>query len=459
MDYELVLKNGLVVLEDKVEQTDIGISEGIIQAIGRGLFGQKTIDAGEKYVIPGGIDQHVHLEMPYGKMTTSDDWETGTRAAAVGGTTTLIDFIDPEKSKSLMEKVAERKALAENRAVIDYGMHMALISGVPSFLDEIPDVVAAGIPSFKMYSTYAHKMTDVEMIQAMSVIAEAGGIPMVHCESDAIVEHLRGKLVAEGRLGPQYHPASRPADAEGEAVERVIALAHHAGAFVYIVHVSTAMGVEAIQRAHNRGQAVWGETCPQYLVLTDAEYKRAGFEPAKYLCQPPLRTQPDIDRLFQGLEERTLLTIGSDHCPFFYHGQKDIGKDVFTKIPGGIPGVEARLMLTYTYGVGTGKMDLNRWVQVTSTNAARIFGMYPQKGCIREGSDADLVIFDPHRSGVITKSMLHENVDYTPYEGVAYQGAAVMTIARGDIIARDGSFVGHGHKGQFIARKPIKPEV
>ncbi len=457
MDYELVIKNGLVVLEDGQENADIGISDGIIQAVEPGLSGRQVIDAQGKYVIPGGIDQHVHLEMPFMNTVTSDDWESGTKAAAVGGTTTLIDFIDPVKSKSLMEMVQERKALAENRAVIDYGMHLALIGGVPAFLDEIPVVVEAGIPSFKMYSTYASKMTDAEMLKAMAVIADSGGMAMVHCESDAIIEYLRTKLVAEGKISPQYHPVSRPEDAEGEAVERVIALANHAGAFVYIVHVSTTMGVDAIQRAHNRGQAVWGETCPQYLVLTEEEYQRPGFEPAKYLCQPPLRSQPNIDRLFQGLAERTLLTIGSDHCPFFYNGQKDIGKDVFTKIPGGMPGIESRLTLTYTYGVVPGKIDLNRWVQATSTNAARVFGMYPQKGCIRVGSDADLVIFDPNRSGVITKSMLHENVDYTPYEGVAYQGLPIMTIARGEIIAKEGEFVGAGHKGRFIARKPIQP--
>jgi dihydropyrimidinase len=454
MKYDLVVKNGNVVLEDAIRQTDIGIGQGVIQAIGENLDGAEVVDARDMLVLPGGIDPHVHIEMQYGNMVTSDDWVSGTRAAAIGGTTTIFDFIDPIREKSLMDVLSFRKALAENRAVIDYSMHMALVGGYPDSLREIPQIVAAGIPSFKIYTTYAGQMADGEILAAMTVIARAGGVVMVHCENDAIVEHMRAKLVSEGKVAAQFHPLSRPVDAEGEAVERIIALANQAGVNVYIVHVSSGMGMDAIARAQARGQAVWGETCTQYLLLNEEEYARPGFEPAKYLCQPPLREKANNARLLSGLSEGVLQTIGSDHCPFFYNGQKDVGRDVFTKIPGGLPGIESRLALTYTRCVVQGGLDVNQWVRAVSTNTARIFGIYPQKGVLKAGSDADIAIFDPARSGVVSKSMLHEHVDHTPYEGIPYQGYSLMTIARGEIIAREGSFVGQNHKGKFIARKP-----
>ena len=451
---DLVIKNGLVIQEDHIQKTDIGIASGIIQKIGPDLDGDEVIDARDLYVIPGGIDPHVHLEMRAGEITSSDDWESGTIAAAIGGTTTVIDFIEPGKTQSLMDALDERKARAENRAVIDYSMHMTLIGSVPSQFKGIQNVVNAGITSFKTYTTYGIKLTDAEMISAMTEVNRSGGMVMTHCENDAIIEYLRHQLILEGKVTPQYHPFSRPVDAEGEAVERVIALANTVHVPVYIVHISTSQGVDAIQRARSRGQTVWGETCPQYLLLTEDEYKRPGFEPAKYLCQPPLRSKENNIALWKGLAEDTLQTIGTDHCPFFYNGQKDRGKDLFTKIPGGMPGIESRLCLTFTYGVGKGIIDLIRWVEVISGNPAKIFGLYPRKGCLLPGSDADIVLFDPNKSGVISREMLHENVDYTPYEGFLYQGYPVMTIAAGQVIARNGEFTGKGHKGKFISRKP-----
>lgn len=457
MVYDLVIKNGMLVGEQDIGTNDIGISRGVIAALGKDLLGKQELDASGMLVIPGGVDPHVHLAMPTPVAVSSDDWFTGTRAAACGGTTTVIDFIEAAPGETLMEAFDARRKQAEGKAVIDFGLHMTLDRVDPATLDEIPAVVAAGLTSFKCYTTYAMRLDDHQLLTALDIVGQAGGLTIIHAESDAIVNHLRKTFIEAGRTKPKYHPLSRPPAAEGESVERVLALAEVAGAPVYIVHVSTQRGAESIARAQNRGQAVYGETCPQYLLLSDACFDAPGFEGAKFICSPPLRKPDDQEALWHALVEGVLQAVGTDHCPFFYQGTKNLGRPLddpppFTQIPGGIPGIEARMGLLYTFGVHTGRISLTQWVDACSTGPARMFGLYPRKGSLEVGADADIVIFDPDKKITLTADFLHENVDYTPYEGLELRGYPVTTLAHGQVIVQDMQYIGGDPQGSFIPR-------
>jgi dihydropyrimidinase len=319
-------------------------------------------------------------------------------------------------------------------------------------------VVTAGSISFKTYTTYdGFKLSDAELLAALEAVAAAGGMALVHAENDAIVSHLRARFLAEGRTEPRWHPRSRPAAAEGEAVERALALAETAGCPLYVVHVSTGRGRAAVARARERGQTAWGETCPQYLLLTDREYERPGFEGAKFVCSPPLRTEADGAALWDGLAAEQLSTIGTDHCPFFYAGQKDLGLapddyPPFARIPGGLPGIESRLALVYAFGVARGLMSVERWVEVCCAAPAAIFGLAGRKGALQVGADADIVLFDPAREVTLSKALLHENCDYTPYEGLKLTGYPTLTMLRGKVIAQEGQFVGE-RGGRYLRRE------
>jgi dihydropyrimidinase len=457
MNYDLLIRNGTVVTPIGHVETDLGIVGERIATIDRGLpDGETTIDAAGKLVIPGGIDPHVHLQMPAGLVTSTDDWYTGTVAAACGGTTSVIDFVEPEGG-SLIQALAARRAEAEGRAVVDFGLHMTLMDAQPTTLAEIPYVVGAGCTSFKTYLTYeGFKLEDGELLAALEAVADAGGLALVHAENDAIVTRLKARFLREGHEEPRWHPRSRPAVAEAEAIGRGLALAEVADCPLYVVHVSTARGAEAVARARSRGQVAHGETCPQYLLLTEEEYDRPGFEGAKFVCSPPLRTAADAEALWQRLAAGDLSTIGTDHCPFFYRGQKDLGRPdgafpPFSRIPGGIPGIESRLALLYTFGVREGWLSVERWVEVCSTAPARIFGLAGRKGSLVEGADADVVVFDPERLVTLSQSTLHENCDYTPYEGARLKGYPEITILRGQIVAQRGEFTGE-RSGRFLAR-------
>jgi dihydropyrimidinase len=462
MIFDTVICNGTLVTPAGPRQADLGIAGETIAAIGHGLAGRVVIDAAGKLVIPGGIDPHVHLEMPAGAVQSSDDWVTGTIAAACGGTTTVIDFVEPEPVEAqglapLQTALAARRGQAEGRAVVDFGLHMTLLDAKPATLAAIPAVVAAGCLSFKTYMTYSFKLTDDVLIAAMDAVGKAGGMVMVHAENDAGIAFLRQELVAAGHVEPRYHPISRPAGMEVEAIERALALADAAGCPAYIVHISTGRGAAAVAAARDRGQAAFGETCPQYLVLTDAEFDRPGFEGAKFICSPPLRKAEDNAALWALLGRGDLQTVGTDHCPFFYRGEKDLGqKDgaypPFTRIPGGMPGIESRLALLYTFGVRTGRLTIERWVDVCCTAPARIFGLGGRKGSLTVGADADVVIFDPEKQVTLGRDVLHENCDYTPYDGRQLQGYPVLTMLRGRVIARDGQFVGGAGGGKFLVR-------
>jgi dihydropyrimidinase len=471
MTFDTIIRGGTLLTPAGPVVADLGIVGEQIAAIGLGLDGARVIDASGQLVLPGAIDPHVHLEMPAGPVRSSDDWQTGTIAAACGGTTTVIDFAEPEDSTQpshvetgqgggLLTALAARRAEAEGRAVVDFGLHMTLRDAGPATLAEIPAVVAAGCPSFKTYMTYSFKLADEALLAALEAVVAAGGLVLVHAENDAGIAHLQRRFLSAGYVAPRYHPRSRPAGLEAEAIERALALAEVAGCPLYVVHISTARGAEAVARARARGQAVCGETCPQYLLLTEAEYERPGFEGAKFVCSPPLRTTHDNAVLWRLLAADGLQTVGTDHCPFFYRGQKDLrdtgqafSPPAFNRIPGGMPGIEARLALLYTFGVRTGRLSLERWIEVCCTAPARVFGLYPRKGALVPGADADIVIFDPARAVTLSPSVLHEHCDYTPYEGLQLRGYPVLTMLRGRVIVRAEEFVGQRGGGRFLHRE------
>jgi dihydropyrimidinase len=460
MDYDLVVRGGTVVTAHGAFRADVGIHGERIAAIGESLQGARQIDAGGLLVLPGAVDPHVHLQLDVGATQSSDDWESGTIAAACGGTTTVIDFVEPERGAPLLPALAARRAQADGHAVVDYGLHMTLRSADANVLAEVAACVAAGCSSFKTYLAYEGlRLDDDAFLTVLDAVARAGGIVLVHAENDALVRRLRAQFVAEGKTSPRYHPLSRPVAAEAEAVERALALAEIVGCPLYVVHVSTARGAQSVARARQRGQTAFGETCPQYLLLTDAEFERPGFEGAKFVCSPPLRPVDNLPVLWSHLASGELQTVSTDHCPFFFETQKSLGRAAFTEIPNGLPGIESRLALLYSYGVNTGKLSLSRWVEVCCTAPSRIFGLYPRKGTIVPGADADLVLFDPRKELELGRAVLHEHVDYTPYEGMGLRGYPLMVLARGQVIMREGEFVGERGRGEFLKRSPFNPSI
>lgn len=452
MVYDLVVKDGTVVSSTGILRADVGIQDGRIAKIAPGLTGREELSAGRMLVIPGGVDPHVHIQMPTAVTTTCDTWASATRAAALGGTTTVIDFIEPNYPRQpLMQAFEERRALAQGQSAIDYAFHMTLCSGDPETLRQVPEVLAAGMPSFKVYTTYAgFHLDDAEMLAVLGSVAAAGGLTIVHAESDAIIQDAVARLQAEGRHSVADFPSSRPKIAEWEAIQRVLTLADYAQAPVYIVHVSTRAGAEAIAAARQKGQSAWGETCPQYLLLDESRIMTGHFDGAKFVCCPPLRTPDDQTALWSALQTGSLQTVGTDHCAFNFAGQKELGRVSFQNIPSGLPGVELRMSLLYTYGVKNGRLSLTDWVNRCCTTPARLFGLYPHKGDIQPGFDADLVIFDPDWSGRVTQSALHETVDYTPYEGLALSGRIISTLLRGRVLVKDGEWTGDPPTGQFV---------
>jgi dihydropyrimidinase len=457
---DLVIKDGTLVSNDSITRADIGIRNGKIAEIAPNLEGRKVISAKGMLVIPGGVDPHVHIEMPTSVTMTSETWETGSKAAAFGGTTTVIDFIEPSYPKQpLMESFTERLAQAKDHSVIDFGFHMTLCAADEETLQQIPTLVAGGIPSFKMYTTYSgFRLSDEDLLEAFTAISKAGGLAIVHAESDAIIQHSVGQLQKTGQLKVNNFPLSRPRIAEKEAVERVLNLANYAGSPVYIVHVSTTYGAVAIARARHDGQAAWGETCPQYLLFDENRIQTQDFSGAKFVCCPPLRTGLDQESLWAALTKGDLQTVGTDHCAFNFSGQKDLGINSFLDIPSGLPGIELRMALLFTYGVKAGKLSLERWIDLCCTSPARMFGLYPQKGSLVPGADADIVIFDPDHHEMITHAALNENVDYTPYEGINIVGKARTTLLRGRVLVRDGVWVGQGNLGGFVKGAPFQPQ-
>ena len=449
---DLVIRNGTLITPGGIFSADVGIVGERIVTLGEELHGALELDAEGCYVLPGAIDPHVHLQMPVGNYVSSDDFTSGAIAAALGGTTTVIDFVEPEPGEPLLDALEKRRAEADGRVAVDYGLHMTIPTwhaAHPEALDALPEVVAAGAPSFKLYLAYEGlRLDDPQLYRVMKAIAGAGGLPIVHCENGPICEILRAQAVAQGNTTPIYHALTRPPRQEAEAVSRAIDVAALAGSPLYVVHVSCAEAAARIAAARARGEPVYGETCPQYLALTADALD--GPHGERFVCAPPLRSEADQSVLWHALARGDLGTLATDHCPFT--ADEKAGHVDFTTIPGGLPSIEARLSLAYTLGVRAGRLTPERWVEVCCTNPARIFGLR-RKGQIAPGFDADLVIFDPERRVTIQAGKtLHEQVDWSPYEGMAVQGWPRHVLSRGRVVVRDGEFTGEPGWGRFVSR-------
>ena len=452
----MIIQHGTVVTENFVGIADLRIEGEKIVEIAPKIIpedGEEVIDATGRIVLPGGVDVHTHMSLDLGHVVATDDFYTGTVAAACGGTTTIVDHMGfgPPNS-SILHQVRHYQDMARDKAVIDYSVHGVTNRVDAAVLDEIETLIEEGVTSHKVYTTYGGKLPDKDIFAILERTAELGVMICVHPENDGVVNYLREKFVREGKLSPKYHPLSRPPEAEADAIHRIALMAHLAGdAPLYIVHLTCALGLDLIRCRRERGQKrLFAETCPQYLTLDDTMYDRP--DGLKYIMSPPLRPKENIAALWQGLESGEIQTVGTDHCPFFYEKEKQLGKDDFTKAPGGAPGVEARMQILFSEGVNKGRFDLQKYANMMSTNPAKLFGMYPKKGVLKVGSDADIVLFDPDREETITWEKLHENVDYTPYEGLKVKGAPTLTISRGKIVAKDGAFVGRAGDGQFVKR-------
>ena len=451
----MLIKNGMLVLETGKHRADVRIAGETISETGDSLDpvdNEQVIDAAGKIVIPGGVDVHTHMDLDLGSVRATDDFRSGTVAAACGGTTTIVDHMAfGPRGCSIGHQLDIYHRLAEGNAVVDYGFHGVISHVGGAILDEVKALVNEGITSHKIYLTYDGKISDHETVRLMERTSELGVMLAVHAENDGAVSWLREKYRAMGKTAPVYHAISRPPECEAEAVSRMAYLAMMCGgAPLYIVHVSSQLAYRNILYARLNGQRnLYAETCPQYIFLNDSLYERE--DALKYVMSPPLRSAEDCKALWSGACEGDIDVIATDHCPFFYGKEKQLGKDDFTKIPGGIPGVEARIPLMFSE-TQTGRLTPERFVELCCSNPARLFGLYPKKGVIAVGSDADLVIIDPDARPVLRKEMLHENCDYTPYEGMQLNGYPVMTISRGEVIVRDGGFIGHTGRGRFLKR-------
>jgi len=448
MIYDLVIKNGTLVTAMTSYKADIAIKEGKISAIGQSLEGQETIDATDRLITPGAIDTHVHLEMPIGKFVSSDDFYDGTKAAAMGGTTSIIDFVEAKKNQNLIEALEERKSKAASKAVIDYAFHMTIGPEDIKKLDQVQAAYERGCRSFKIYMAYGLRLTDGEILKAFEAIGEAGGLPVVHAENWDIITTLIERNISEGNKGPQWHTKSRPALLEAEAVGRVIDLAAYAGVPVHIFHISCPEAAERIRQARIQGHFVSGETCPQYLFLTDEVFEKEGVEGTLPICSPPIRGIIDQLELWDHLGSDTFHTISSDHCPFTRE-EKASGAGAFNTVPGGVPSIEMRFPSIYTKGVREGFITENQWVDLCCTMPARLFGL-ENKGDIQVGKDADLIIFDPEKEFLLSEDSLHETAGWTPYENLKLKGWPETTISRGEVICSKGQFVAPKGRGKYI---------
>jgi dihydropyrimidinase len=457
-----LIANGTVVTADGSYAADVLIDGETIAQIGHdlasaGVTADETIDAAGRYVIPGGIDVHTHMELPFGGTFAKDTFETGTRAAAFGGTTTIVDFAVQGRGQALRQGLDAWMAKAEGNAVADYGFHMIMSDVNDQTLAEMDTLVDEGVPDFKLFTAYPGVFfsDDGAIFRALQQTARNGGLIMMHAENGLAIDIVANQMASAGQTDPYYHGVARYPIFEGEATNRVIRLAEAAGAPIYIVHLSARDALDEVRAARDRGVKAFAETCPQYLFLSLDDLGN-GFEGAKFVCSPPLRPRDHWDDLWQGLIKDDLQLVATDHCPFDFHGQKELGRGDFRKVPNGLPGVEDRVDLLHDGGVVAGRISRERWVEIISTAPAKLFGMYPQKGAIAIGSDADLVVYDPNRRRTISASTHHMDVDYSCYEGRTVQGASDVVLSRGSVIVRDGQFTGRKGHGRFIKRGPAE---
>ena len=454
----LLIRNGTVVTSTKTEKADLLIDGERIKEIAAQIpieRADRVIDATGMLLLPGGIDVHTHLDMPFGGTTSSDDFETGTKAAAFGGTTTLIDFAIQPKGTRMRDALDTWWKKAQNKASIDYGLHMIVTDLGEAGLEDMDDMVNEGVASFKLFMAYPGVLMvdDATIFKALSRTAKNGALICLHAENGGVIDVIVKRAVAEGKTAPIYHGLTRPVAAEAEAVHRAVAMSEISGAPVYIVHLSSEEALNEVRAARDRGVPIFAETCPQYLLLSIEDLARPGFEGAKYVFTPPLREKHNQPKLWDGLKNDHLQVVSTDHCPFCFEDQKILGKDDFTKIPNGGPGVENRLQLLFHHGVNAGKLSLNRFVELVSTTPARLFGLYPRKGDLATGSDADIVVWDPDGELTISAKTHHMRCDYSMFEGFRVKGNAKMVLSRGEIIVENGQFLGRTGRGSFLRRE------
>jgi len=456
----LLIKNGRVVTDTDDKIADIYVKDETIALIQPNIDAPADvmIDAANKIVIPGGIDPHTHLDLPSMGTVACDDFTTGSIAAAFGGTTTIIDFPTQTKGRSTFEALDEWREKSEGKTVIDYGFHMIITDMNDERLHEIGKLMEEGITSFKLFTAYPNSLyvNDGTIFRIMKRVGELNGIVMMHAENGIVIDEIVKAALKEGKTAPKYHASTRPTRMEAEAVARSFAIGEVADVPVYIVHLSSSDALDEVRIARARGAKAFAETCPQYLFLDNTYYEHDDFEGAKYVMTPALRDKWNQEKLWGGIQSSEIQVVATDHCPFNFHGQKEMGKDNFTKIPNGAPGIENRITLLFNGGVLTKRISINKFVELTSTAAAKIFGLYPQKGTLAVGSDADIVVFDPEREEIISKSNVcthHMNVDYNPYEGFEVKGFAETVISRGKVIVDKGEFKGSVKHGRFIKRK------
>jgi len=451
-----LIKNGTIITAVDQYKGDVLIEDEKIALIGTAIDVQadKTIDATGKYVLPGGIDVHTHLDMPFGGTTSADDFETGTTAAAFGGTTSIVDFAIQYRGQTLHHAMETWAKKAEGKAVIDYGFHMIITELNDQVEGEMDALVRQGITSFKLFMAYPgiFMLDDGSIFKALLRTGKNGGTICMHAENGGVIDVLVQRALAEGKTAPKYHALTRPARAEAEATHRAIAMSEIADVPIYIVHLSAAEALEMVTEARDRGLPAFAETCPQYLFLSYDNYEEPGFDGAKYVMSPPLREKAKQKALWRGLAFDDLQCISTDHCPFCMKEQKELGRNDFSKIPNGAPGIETRMSLVYDGGVREGRISLNRFVELTSTSPAKIFGLFPRKGTLAPGSDADIVVFDPNRTITLSAKTLHMKVDYNPYEGRQVTGATDTVLSRGRLVIESGKFVGRAGSGTFLRR-------
>ncbi|GAB4411489.1 MAG: dihydropyrimidinase [Anaerolineae bacterium] len=460
-----LIKNGTVVTAGDTFKADVLIEGEKVTLIGQNLAGEghEVIDAEGLLLLPGGIDVHTHLDLPFGGTTCSDDFFTGHRAAAFGGTTTHIDFAIQPIGGTLRQGVGEWHHKAEGKACIDYGFHVAITDLRPEVMDEIPTLIDEGVTSLKLFMAYKglFQVDDTTLFRAMLKAAENGMLIMVHAENGDVIAELVPKLLAEGKTDPKYHAVAHPALAEGEATGRAIALAGIAGAPLYVVHMTCQEAIEQLQLGRAKGLRVMGETCTQYMFVFEEDLARPGYEGAKFVCSPPVRQPKDAEILWKALADNTLQAVSTDHAVFWYEGGvkgripgKELGLGNFAKIPNGMPGIEDRMPVMWHHGVNGGRFNANRFVEITATNPAKIFGLYPRKGTIAVGSDADIVLWDPNKEHTISAETHHMNTDYNVYEGMQVKGWPARTLLRGQSIVVGTEWHGQQGGGAFLRRSP-----
>ena len=468
MQFDLLILDAEVATASDRYVADLGIRDGRIAAIGRNLgTSARTLDARGRLVTPGGVDAHCHLDQPTSDGSKmADDFVTGTRSAACGGTTTVIPFAVQFKGQSLQEAVDDYHARAEGKAAIDYAFHLIVSDPAPAVLrEELPRLVSEGYTSFKVYMTYDDmKLDDRQILNLLAVARREGAMTMIHAENADCIGWLTEQLLDAGMTAPRYHAHARPMLVEREATHRAIALAELADVPILVVHVSSREAVDQIRMAQGLGLKVYGETCPQYLFLTADDLDAEGFEGAKCICSPPPRDRANQEVIWRALENGTFQVLSSDHAPFAYggpDGKQAHGEDApFNQVPNGIPGLETRLPLLMSHGVMDGRIDIHTFVALTSTNAARLYGLFPRKGTIAVGSDADLVIWDMDAPRTIRNELLHHAVDYTPYEGIEVRAWPAVTLSRGDVVWQDGEYLGRPGRGQFLpCERPAPAQV